>query len=525
MPSSPLLTDPEARSLLQAAGDTIEVHPAPVRLPPEQPPSRLAWVGAAAATVAVVVAASVAVTGGLGGSLPSFDPSPDPTERVVPPPWDTAQLGPDQVPSVFGYDAAAARRLLEQAGYDVNIRSEPACGQQDRAVRTKPAVGTQLGEGEVVTLVVTGPADFACTGPSDARLWKFIDFASGRSGAPDFATNVTLSVNGDSVQVSARQAHDLALWPRCSTDLSTCPGNALDVVAAAAQRVQKLGTGYTEPTLQRDSTEQTDAFTIDFPVDGLAFYPRWQVTLDWRSTDRGTSEALAGVDLSWLEAPASATTSTSTVPPVTGVTEKQAAATLEKEGLPVREERVGGVPLGCWRDYYAVGQNPLPGTEVADGTPVVVTTRLLPCGADPHDPVGLGAAFLAWARGGGDPPAFADDVGLYVGNRRVATVPGSDLASDPAAWQVPATYPGAGGTVSALSTVARQDGSPAFALVPHQAETCPDSLGPPPRDTGGAWVQTIEPPEPASCALAMQVQLWVDADDKVSAVNLLLGTP
>ena len=476
MPSSHLLTDEQARSLLQAAGDTVDVPPKPVRLPPEPPRSRLAWVGAAAATVAVVVAASIAVNGGVGGGLPSFDPSPDPTERVIPDPWDTVQLGPDQVPSVFGYDAASARRLLEQAGYDVDLRPEPACGEPGRAVSTRPAVGSTLDRGATVTLVVTGPAEVACPGPDDARLWQFIDFAAGRSAPPDFAADVTLSVNGDSVQVGARQARDGALWPRCSTDLTTCPGNALDVVAAAAQRVQRKGTGYAAPTLQRDSTSLTDAFTIDFPVDGLAFYPRWQVTLDWRTTDEGRTQTLTGVDLSWLEAPASATTATSTVPSVTGMTVKAATATLEKAALAVRQERVGEVPLGCWRDYYVVGQKPLPGTEVATGTPVVATTRLLPCGADPTDPLTLGAGFVAWARGGGEAPPFADDVGLYVGNRRVATVAGSDLASDPHAWDVPATYPEASGSVSARAAVADARRELVASLDPHSAASCPDAL-------------------------------------------------
>ena len=39
-----------------------------------------------------------------------------------------------------------------------------------------------------------------------------------------------------------------------------------------------------------------------------------------------------------------------------------------------------------FRDYYVVAQNPLPGTEVARGTPVLLTTRLLPCESDETDP-------------------------------------------------------------------------------------------------------------------------------------------
>ncbi len=536
MPTPDQVTDHQARSLLQAAADTVEVQPAPVRLPPQPPPGRWAWAGVAAATIAVVAVASVAITGGLGGTGPSFDPSPNPAPpRPTATPWSSVQLADDQVPSVFGYAATDAGRLLTEAGLDVTtevVGSDDGCRSVGRALGTEPALGSVFEPEESVTLLV-GDATGSCTQTElgrSQRVWQFIDFATGRSTPPDFATNVTFSVNGDLVSLSARQAQDPSLWPTCSPDRALCPGNAADVVDASARRVQRVGSGYAQPTLQVDSTRLTDAFTIDFPVDGIVFYPRWQVTLDWRSTDQGTSEVLAGVDLSWLEAPTVGSGQSISVPAVTSLSRSKASATLGRAGLAVREERVGGVPLGCWRDYYVLAQNPGPDAEAAPGTPVVLTTRLLPCGSDPTDPLGLGRAFVAWAREDGEPPAFADEVGLYVGNRRLGTVAGPDLAADPEAWQVRLEgYAERDPVFSAPQAVAEVDADRAGGLVagldPQQGAFCPDAVAPPPQHTGGLWAQTIEPAEPASCVDAFQVQLWVDADDRVSAVNLLLGSP
>ncbi len=530
------LTDHQARSLLQAAADTVDVQPVPVRLPPQPPPSRWAWAGVAAATVAVVAATSLALTGQLGGVGPSFDPSPTPAPpRLTATPWNSVQLSDDQVPSVFGYDAESARQLLTDAGLDVTtagLVSDDGCRYVGRALRTDPPLGSAVEPGGSATLLV-GDTLGSCTKPelrSSQRVWQFVDFAAGRSTPPDFATNVTFSVNGDVVSLSARQAQDPSLWPTCSPDLALCPGNAADVVAASSRRVQRVGSGYAQPTLEVDSTRLTDAFTIDFPVDGIAFYPRWQVALDWRSTDQGTSEVLAGVDLSWLEEPSVGSGTSISVPLVTSLPLSEATSTLSRAGLAVREERVGGVPLGCWRDYYVLAQNPGPDAEAAAGTPIVLTTRLLPCGSDPADPLGIGAAFVAWARDDGGPPRFADEVGLYVGNRRLATVAGRDLAAGPEAWQVRLEgYAQRGPVFSAPQAIAGVDtvrsGGLVTGLVPRQGAFCPDAVAPPPADTGGLWAQTIETAEPASCNDALQVQLWVDADDRVSAVNLLLGSP
>lgn len=528
MPAPDQLTDAQARSLLRAAGDTVEVRPAAVRLPPEPPPSRWAWVGVAAATVAVVAATSLAITGGIGGTGPSFDPSPTPVPpRLTATPWNSIELADDQVPSVFGYDEAGARDLLRRAGLRVRsigvAAEEPDCSNVGRALNTSPPVGSSFEPGDEVTLAVGDSLAF-CGSPS--RVWSFVDFAAGRSGPPEFATNVTFSVNGDVVSLSDRQAQDTSLWPTCSPDLALCPGSAADVVDASARRVQRVGDGYAQPTMQVDSTRLTDAFTIDFPVDGIAFYPRWQVSLDWRSTDHGSSVVLAGVDLSWLEAPSVGSGTSVSVPEVTTLSLGEARATLGRAGLAVREERVGGVPLGCWRDYYVVAQNPPPDTDAAPGTPVVLTTRLLPCDRDPSDPLGVGAAFVSWARGDGDAPPFADEVGLYVGNQRVATASGADLADDPASWQVRLEgYAQRDGELSARQAVAEAAAGLVTGLDPHQGPFCPDSAPPPPEDTGGLWAQTIETAEPASCADALQVQLWVDGDDRVVAVNLLLGSP
>ncbi len=518
-----------ATELLRAAAESITLPQLSSATVPTPAPRRVPIAAVVAAAVLALAGVAYVATPhrGGGGEPPAINPTPRPNPALLTP-WDSAALAADQVPSVFGYDAASARELLESRDLEVDVRTEPTCGADARAVRTSPAVGSRFSAGDVVTLVVSRKSVSAGSCPlPDPRIWSFLDFAAGRSRPPAFATNVSVSVNGVTADLSDREAADTASWPACSPDLSRCPGTAADVVAAAAGRVRELESDrYAQPTLRADSTSLTDTFTIDFPTDGPEAYPQWRVTLNWRSVDQGRSQVLAGVNLSWLESPNSQATPDAVVPSVTALPLVLARAELRRAELTVAEEQIGGVTLGCWRGYFVLAQNPPPGTGLAPGATVVLTTRLLPCGADSNDPVGLGQAFAAWVRGQGPPPAFADQVGLYVGNRRLATVPGSRLVRDPTAWRVElAGYAGRGPSFSARDVLATYDGELAFSLTSHTGPPCPDAVEESVVGTGGSWTQVISAGGSGACQDAVEIQLWVDAGDEIVAVNLLLGSP
>ena len=533
-PAAPTEHDQEdhaelATERLRAAAESITLPQLSSATVPTPAPRRVPIVAVVAAAVVALAGVAYVATPhrGGGGDPPSINPTPRPNP-ALPTPWDSAALAADQVPSVFGYDAAGARELLESRDLEVEVRTELTCGAAIRAVRTSPEVGARFSAGDAVTLVVSRGSDTAgfCALP-DPRIWGFLDFAAGRSRPPAFATNVSVSVNGVTAGFSDRLAGDTAFWPACSPDLSSCPGTAADVVTAAAGRVREIdGDRYAQPILQADSTALTDTFTIGFATDGPDAYPQWRVTLNWRSVNQGRSQVLAGVNLSWLESPNSQATPDAVVPNVTALTLDVALAELGRAGLTVAEEQIGGVPLGCWRGYFVLAQNPPPQTGLAPGATVVLTTRLLPCSADSHDPVGLGRAFAAWARGQGPPPAFADQVGLYVGNRRLATVPGSQLVQDPTAWRVQlAGYAGGGPSFSARDVLATSDEELAFSLTSHTGPPCPDAVEESAVGTGGSWTQVVSAAGSGSCQDAVEIHLRVDDQDQISAVNLLLGSP
>ena len=311
-------TEDWARGLLLAAADTIEVRPEP--RPFVATPRRVAWIPLAAAATVLAVLGIVGVTqlGGTGGT-PAIPPSPPATT--------SESLGPDQIPSVFGYDATGARRLLESKGLAVNTRLEESCEPVDRAVRTDPPVGSSYAAGDDVTLVVTEGARGSCI-MDHARTWEFLDFANrrgpavipGRRMSPEFAPEVTLTVNGQSTVVTAEQAADPASWPTCDTTLASCPGSALDVIQQASAVVRQWEDGTWEsPTLSvqrlfrvggRDGRPQPSVVPWDrqriwigFPRDDATdrgFRP-WHITLHWQPLSSRPTSVLTEVELRWKE--------------------------------------------------------------------------------------------------------------------------------------------------------------------------------------------------------------------------------
>ena len=92
------------------------------------------------------------------------------------------RLRADQVPSLFGYDAAAARALLDERGLRGDRRAVPLLRRADRVIATDPVVGTTYSRGDPITVYTAVPTDVAClTNYSDIETaWRLLDFAHGR---------------------------------------------------------------------------------------------------------------------------------------------------------------------------------------------------------------------------------------------------------------------------------------------------------------------------------------------------------
>lgn len=118
------------------------------------------------------------------------------------------------IPSVFGYDANSAEKMLTERRLVVTRKPSYTCLTSGRAVRTKPATGTRFGPGDTVTLFVTEPGpDSACPVPAeDALAWRLLDFANGRGPAPSFAAEVTVYVDGQLTTLTRDKATDPDSW-------------------------------------------------------------------------------------------------------------------------------------------------------------------------------------------------------------------------------------------------------------------------------------------------------------------------
>jgi PASTA domain-containing protein len=216
--------------LIDAGGRPV---PAPVAAPLR--PRRRRWPLVAAATVLVAAGVAAAVT----------------TRSTYDPPGDT--LRADQVPSLFGYDVAAAQSMLSRRGFDVTLKPGRACQVQDRVVATDPPTGTTYEPGDPITVYASVPADISClTDYQDvAAAWQFLDFANDRGSAPAFADRVVVYYS-DGPGTVILHAEDADRWE--GTGVLSAVRRATDRVAL----VDDDPVTYAVPTLSvRDATETT----------------------------------------------------------------------------------------------------------------------------------------------------------------------------------------------------------------------------------------------------------------------------
>ncbi len=130
-----------------------------------------------------------------------------------PPPAD--HLGADQMPSLFGYDGAAASALLEGRGLEVQQRPFRSCEVRDRVVASAPAAGATVSRGDRVVVYTALPADVSCLTDYGERelAWQLLDFANGHGPAPSFAPRVWIyPSDGPARVLASTDAADRDSW-------------------------------------------------------------------------------------------------------------------------------------------------------------------------------------------------------------------------------------------------------------------------------------------------------------------------
>jgi hypothetical protein len=129
-------------------------------------------------------------------------------------------------------------------------------------------------------------------------------------------------------------------------------------------------------------------------------------------------------------------------------------------------------------------------------------------------------AFVAWARGSDDPPAFADEVRYLVNDGVVRKMSGEN-ATRPGWWQF--CYSGVPlGCQSPLITLERYEGPLVQTGTP--ATSCVSRTGRLPEDLTGLELVRVDQPEARDCSDAFAVELFVDDEGQIAAVNQLPGS-
>jgi hypothetical protein len=447
-----MLTETEVRDLLARAAATIEVPPgAPITPAADRRRRWLAPVLAGAASVLLVVGGVALVSdGGTHGNVPTPDPA---TTRNEP-----SGAG---IPSVFGYDADSAERLLTSAGLVVTRRPSYTCRTSDRAVRTSPTAGNPYQSGASVTLFVTEqpPAARCAVPPLDALAWQLLDFANGRRPAPAFASEVTVYVDGQRTVLAGEQAANPRTW-------ST--GSALGLLAAAS-RQKELREGFTATPVLRVHTD-----------DGTQFACGGQEL----------PTALSGRQSLWLSI----------------------------------EIPTDGPSMSCTFANVFLDEGRVDALVVRTAAPLTggATTRPEQTPEPDPDPAEIGARFLAYVSGEpADLPADAP-MRLYLGNMYQKTIRPGGL-EDRRSWDVCANYAERSCPMSAVRTLEELQSQPA--ITSFLPDLCLDTLTDTPPDTEDDRMVVLGPPEPESCASDFAVQIWYNDAGQITAVNLLFGSP
>jgi hypothetical protein len=156
---------------------------------------------------------------------------------------------PQPVPSLFALDGTQAQRLLEDQGYDVQLRPARSCEPPGLVLGSDPPAGTLLRKGSTVTVHTAVPSDVFCQAQFLARsdAWEFVAFALGGK-SPPFADTVDLLVSGSMARsFVGADVTDRKRW-----------GEAFDLIERAAHQAAPTTSGM--PALRVDVTIPPDTW-------------------------------------------------------------------------------------------------------------------------------------------------------------------------------------------------------------------------------------------------------------------------
>lgn len=461
MPTEPPVpTEDDARTLLARAAATIDVdESAPMTLtgPPEPRPRR--WpVMAAAAAVVMAIGSGYLVAQQLGEDP---GPVPEPVSTDGEPVEQEHVYDDGELPSLLGYTEGEATDLLSRRGYALQVTAEHSCDQPAGYVLgTDPGPGTPIQAGDEVRVRVTGGP------PPAARCAK---------------------------QARERQA----VWQQ-----------VLDLVRFA----RGLGRG---PAF----TDGVSVAVDDGPWVELERAEAREAG-SWILCDGDRCHSALGALAETLTRPSA--TSMAVEDELTGVCRFDAAAD---------EPRLAGL-----RTTYLYGEEPVDGVfcprppilelRWSDAHLVAVRLLLAPEEATLNteeleaslDRMSAATQFVAWARGEGPAPEFADRVRVMYGGRGAFGSPVWTTSPE-----TRSSYSGCSGAafpvcgVDPVGILYRYEGP----VVPTAGRsTCADG-GEVPTEFAEAEgdVVRLEEPEPASCRHAWAVELWIDEDGVIYGVN------
>lgn len=487
-----MVSEQNARDLLARAAGTIDVDDAaPMTLTglPEPPRRRWAVVGAVAAAVLVVAG------GGYGASRLVGD-EPAPAER----PADAAVVerehvfGQDEVPSLIGYTRDEAVALLEERGVDVGIEPAYSCDQpKGYVLSSSPGPGAPMRSGDRVTLDVTaGPSPAVRCAVMDDRWQQVFDlvrFARGLAGTPAFADEVTLWAGDDSRrEVTADAAVDPTAWELCGEE--ACH-SALAAIVEMVTRPEPMSNGDESSFLSTRLVAKDDVGHVGPGSYGQAC----GLTSD-PFGDLGLREHLP--TYLWVEYP------------MDGIFRPCPTVQIEW----TKDFRIAAVGLRLPDD---------------DREPEEIDESGL---AAQLEHLSTAARFAAWARGDRPaPPPFAQEVRLLIADYPFRRLDGA-AAADRQQWATDCprfmSAPCDATRMNPLAVIDR-DGRP---VVPTsrpegRSEFCSLEGGadlPPALEAAVAEdMVEVGPAEPEDCGDAYRVELWIDDEGAIYAVNLAVS--
>jgi PASTA domain len=449
-----------ARSLLEAAGQTITVEPVTVLHPRPRP----VWpiLSGAAAVMILVIGLAVALAG---------------DDRSTPPIAPRSEL---QVPQTLWMTTAQARSTLQGLGLRVAIRGESAlndaaieCGlPTGRVQRSSPPPTSLVPPGAKVTLTVLGASQASggafCVGPQrfEQDALALLDFARFGEGGPEFAPSVDLWLDGELTRsLTAEEAADPAAWGDPSPLTRTLA--ALDNMMRAngklvspsvwtlIDRGDQYGCGPNDPPAALRGRRST-VVTIEPRVDGPLAQCHWVRVY---RNESGQVDAVASADQPW---PADE------VPPVEDEIPPEPTAEQHAVAEAFLEFASGG-PAPTFADQFQLLLGNVPVATVAAANAKQPATWSLPC--------------TAYAE-----RSCPIDALTYV-TKQGAAIHGTTARERSACHTVSGELP------PDLTTEQSLANSVSFGIA-----------------------------EPAQCADNWEVQLWLDHSGAIRTVNLILGS-